>query len=234
MPLYTPIGGSWPEYWPSRCSASSCAGRSRVSIPKTPRKLSTGSSKRWLAGTRIRPLSSGMASVADDASALVCIDSVGQEPPCGFATQLPVDPLVDAFLGKPLPIWLLPSISCKLEEEKERIALALRKEVSDQGQQGFHFKRLLKHVNEIIRCHTFSPASRRIFSSPLRRIRPFYDTERERNCDFQLSHVHRWFPIPLGEPEIESKVCHCRLFEKCKVRWSGYSDSASLSRINGV
>ena len=62
----------------------------------------------------------------------------------------------------------------------------------------------------------------------------FYDTERERNCDFQFSHLHGWFPIPLGEPEIESKVCHCRLFEKCKVRWSGYSGSTSLSRINGV
>jgi hypothetical protein len=36
------------------------------------------------------------------------------------------------FLGKPLLIWLLPSMSCKLEGEKERFALALFKVLSDQ------------------------------------------------------------------------------------------------------
>jgi hypothetical protein len=33
---------------------------------------------------------------------------------------------------KPLLIWLVPSMSCQLKGEKERFALALLEEVSDQ------------------------------------------------------------------------------------------------------
>ncbi len=35
LPLYTPLSGSWREYWPNRCSASSCAEHSLASIQKT-------------------------------------------------------------------------------------------------------------------------------------------------------------------------------------------------------
>ena len=45
LPLYTPVGGSWPEHWPSRCNASSCRGRSPVSIRGTPSRSSTGWNK---------------------------------------------------------------------------------------------------------------------------------------------------------------------------------------------
>src|SRR5260370_6096463 len=46
MPLYTPVGGSWPEYWPNRCSASLSVEPSPVSIPRTPSRSSSGCSKR--------------------------------------------------------------------------------------------------------------------------------------------------------------------------------------------
>jgi|SRR5450755_1575593 hypothetical protein len=48
------------------------------------------------------------------------------------------------WLEKPLFIWLLPSRLCKLEGEKEKRVLALKKKVSDQGEQGVHLERLQK------------------------------------------------------------------------------------------
>ncbi len=38
MPLYTPVGGSWPEYWPNRCSASLSVEHSAVSIQRVPKR----------------------------------------------------------------------------------------------------------------------------------------------------------------------------------------------------
>ena len=80
MPLYTPVGGSWREYWRSRCSASSCAGRSPVSIPKRASRPSTGSSKPWLAGTSIQHPSSGMASADGGANGHAFVAWLAREP----------------------------------------------------------------------------------------------------------------------------------------------------------
>jgi hypothetical protein len=71
MPLYTPLSGSWPEYWPSRCNASLCRAPWLGSIPKLPRKSLTGWSKPWSAGISTQRLLSGMASAVGGVNALV-------------------------------------------------------------------------------------------------------------------------------------------------------------------
>jgi hypothetical protein len=42
MPLYTPIGGSWPEYWPSRCNASLCLALWPDTTPRMPSRPLSG------------------------------------------------------------------------------------------------------------------------------------------------------------------------------------------------
>src|SRR5450631_3307885 len=59
-----------------------------------PKKSLTGWSKRSLVGTNTRRPLSGMASAAAAANGHICADWLGQVPLFGFATQLPVDPLV--------------------------------------------------------------------------------------------------------------------------------------------
>src|SRR5581483_2591220 len=99
MPLYTPLGGSWLKYWPSRCSASSCAAHSLGSIPSKRKRSSTGWSKRWLVGMRNPHRLSGVANASSAVSVPGYDDSVGQALLWSRATQSWRDPLVGQLLS---------------------------------------------------------------------------------------------------------------------------------------